>query len=543
MLLLAPFAILILGMFGLALCLWRRVPYAGLVAVFSAAGAWLTALSWSFRLPLDFGLSAWPFGGAGAAGLVLRLDGLGWILAMAHLSLSVIIFLTGFARPGGQRIRVRMAVLLLTYAGLAVLMSHDLVTRLFAWTGLDLIVFVVYALLARGATLPPQVVRQLSFNAVASALVILGALSAHPEARLDQIELVAGNATSAGFFLAAAAFRLGLFPLHIGVPLAAEVRQGLSVQLRLVPALTGLEMLCRLTGAGFGPDAQLWVSILGVAAAWVGAIQVWNSLTARDALPSLIIAFSGFATIASQWAGLAAVVTLALSLVLGAGLMFLSQGLDSQRRWLTIFPAVGLATLVGVPGTPGFLALIELSSAARAAPGQLWIWLAACSGAWILMGAGLWRVLTWPSEPLHGGRAGLSLYVAGLSVAGVLVVVSGVGSQVLGLVTGVETFELTGADAPALIVAAGLAAVIVGAGFGLWRQENLVRVFSEGAARSAPGAVFVSVIRFDGLFRLIWWGLTAFSRLVGASIRLLEGAGGPFWVIAFIVAVALAFRP
>lgn len=544
MLLLAPFAILTLGMLGLALCMWRRIPYAGLVAALSAAGAWLTALSWSFRIPMSLTLSTWSASIRGVAmGLTFDLDGLGWILAMAHLSLSMLVFLTGFSRPGGQRIRVRLAALLLTYAGLAVFLSHDLVTRLFAWTGLDVVVFVVYALLARGATLPPQAVRQLSFNAMASGLVILGALSAPPELRFGQIELLATQTTSAGFFLAAAAFRLGLFPLHVSVPQAAEVRQGLSVQLRLVPALAGLELLGRLTVAGFNPDVRLWVSLLGAAAAWVGAVQVWNSVTARDALPSLVIAFSGLAAIVSQWAGLAAVVTLALALTLGAGLIFLSRGFDAQRRWLTVFSALGLASLVGVPGTPGFLVLIELAGAVRAASGLAWVWLAVFCGAWIVLGAGLWRVLTWPAEPLQGGVLGLSLYVVGAAIAVVSTLVAGVGSQVFSAMTGLTAFELTARDAPDLILAAGLAALVVGLGFALWRAENLVRAFSEGWSRSGPVMILGSLAHFDPPLRAIWWILTAFSRLVGAGVLILESAGGPFWVIAFIVAVALAFRP
>ncbi len=544
MLLLAPFAILLLGMLGLALCLWRRIPYAGLVVALSASGAWLAVLGWSLRLPMSMQLSSWPDAFRGlAAGLTLELDGLGWILAMAHLSLSLLIFLTGFTRPGGQRIRVRLAALLLTYAGLAVFLSHDLVSRLYAWTALDAVVFVVYALLARGATLPPQVVRQLSFNAVASGLVILGALSAPPELRFGQIGLAASYPTAAGFFLAAAVFRLGLFPLHVSVPQAAEVRQGLAVQLRLVPALAGLELLCRLTIAGFSPDAHLWVSVLGAAAAWIGAVQVWNSLTVSDALPSLVIAVSGLAAVASQWAGLTAVVTLALAMTLGGGLLFLSRGFDPQRRWLTVFPALGLAALVGVPGTPGFLVLVELAGAARAISGWAWLWLIVIGGAWVILGAGLWRVLTWPAEPLHGATVGLALYVTGVALATLTILFVGIGPQVLSSITGIAEFELTARDAPDLILAAGLAAIVVGLGFGLWRAENIVRAFGEGWSRSGPGMVGASLLRFDGPLRLIWWSLTAFSRLVGAGVAILEGAGGPFWVIAFIVAVALAFRP
>ncbi len=544
MLLLAPFAILLLGMLGLALCLWRRIPYAGLVVGLSAAGAWLAALGWSLRLPMSMQLSAWPDAFRGlATGLTLELDGLGWILAMAHLSLSLLIFLTGFTRPGGQRIRVRLAALLLTYAGLAVFLSHGLVTRLFAWTALDAVVFVVYALLARGATLPPQAVRQLSFNAMASGLVILGALSSPPELRFGQIGLAASYPTAAGFFLAAAVFRLGLFPLHVSVPQAAEVRQGLAVQLRLVPALAGLELLCRLTIAGFSPDARLWVSLLGAVAAWIGAVQVWNSLTVSDALPSLVIAVSGLAAVASQWAGLTAVVTLALAMTLGGGLLFLSRGFDPQRRWLTIFPALGLAALVGVPGTPGFLVLVELAGAARAISGLAWLWLIVIGGAWVVLGAGLWRVLTWPAEPLHGATIGLALYVTGVALATLTILFTGIGPQVLSTVTGIAEFELTARDAPDLIVAAGLAAIVVGLGFALWRAENIVRAFGEGWSRSGPGVVGASVLRFDGPLRLIWWSLTALSRVVGAGVAILEGAGGPFWVIAFIVAVALAFRP
>lgn len=543
MVLLAPFAILVLAMLGLALCLWRRLPYAGLVAALGVGGAWLSALSWSFQLPLRFSLSEWPFAQVGAAGLVLRLDGLGWITAMAHLSLSLLIVLTGFARPGGQRIRVRMAALLLIYAGLAVFLAEDLLTRLFAWSGLDLIVFVVYALLARGEALPLQAVRQFSFNALASGLVILGVVIAQPITGQVAIGSASASPWTAILFVAAAAFRLGLFPFHVGVPMAAETRQGLAVLLRLVPALAGFEWLFRLTGPGFAPDVRLWITALGVIAAWVGSVQVWNSVTARDTLPSLVVAFSGIAALASQGGGLPALVPLALALTLGAGLLFLAHGFDAHRRWLTVFPAVGLAALTGVPGTPGFLVLTEMAGAARALSGMAWLVVGAGVVAWVVLSAGLWRVLVWPAEPLQGGRVGLGLHVGGLTLGVVLVLFTGVASSLLSIVTGIKTFELSEADAPNLIAAAGLSLIIVGLGFGLWRAENITRSALDQWSRTGVAALVGPALRWDGLFRLIWWILAGLSRLVGAGVAVLEGAGGPLWVLAFIVAVALAFRP
>ncbi len=541
MFLLAPFAILSLGMLGLALCLWRRIPYAGLVAMLTAIGAWLAVMSWSLRLPLSLSLSTWPAAfSSRQIGLTFTVDGLGWVMAMTHLSLSIIIFLTGFARPGGQRIRVRMAALLMTYAGLAVFLSQDVVTRLFAWTGLDLIVFLVYALLARGDALPPQAVRQLTFNALSSGLVLVGAISA---GSAGNESLVTSSATTSTLMLAAAAFRLGLFPLHVALPGPAEVRQGLAVQLRLVPALAGFEWLCRLTGSGFNPDVGVAVSLLGIFAAWTGAVQIWNSVNARDALPSLVIAASGIAAIASQWVGLTALITLALTLALGGGLLFLSRGMDRQRRWLNVIPFFGLAALLGLPGTPGFLVLTEIASAVRTTSGLAWLWLLACGSAWIVVGAGLWRVLSWPAEPLQGARVGLGLYVAGGVIAALIILTTGIGAAALSALTGVRTIELTPGDAPDLILAAGFAALITGLSFLLWRSENVLRLVVEGWSRSGPGVLIGSIFRSDGPVRMVWWLVASVSRLVGAGVMILEGTGGPFWMIAFIVAVALAFRP
>jgi hypothetical protein len=166
-------------------------------------------------------------------------------------------------------------MLLLTFAGMAAIFSDNLLTIIMAWAGLDLIYFLVLVLLGRSEGVELQAVLNLAFNVAGMLLAVGAALLISRESTALSLREAALSARSTLLITLAAVFRLGLFPLHLALPAEANIRQGLGTVLRLIPAAVALEVMARLAQFGFAPEARFWLTLFALAAALVGAAQLW----------------------------------------------------------------------------------------------------------------------------------------------------------------------------------------------------------------------------------------------------------------------------
>ncbi len=174
---LIPLIILLLGTGVLLLGLlprFERTDVVASVSVFLALAA-LGLLAPLGALPASATLSAWGPKALLPLGLALRIDPLNWLFGLAMLVVTLAALLTGVARPGGRRLTVRGAMLLLTFAGLAAVFSDNLLTLIMAWAGLDLIYFIVLVASGQSEGLELQAVLNLGFNVAGTLLAVGGA--------------------------------------------------------------------------------------------------------------------------------------------------------------------------------------------------------------------------------------------------------------------------------------------------------------------------------------------------------------------------------
>ncbi len=149
MLPLIPLLILVLGVGALALGFLPRFERTDVVA---SAAVLLALVALGLLpplrlLPVAATLSAWGPPVLLPLALTLLVDPLSWVFGMGILTLTLATLLSGVARPGGRRLFVRGAMLLLALAGLAAVFSDTLLTIILAWAGLDLIYFIVLVVL------------------------------------------------------------------------------------------------------------------------------------------------------------------------------------------------------------------------------------------------------------------------------------------------------------------------------------------------------------------------------------------------------------
>ncbi len=536
----APLAVLGIGMMGLGFCLARRLPYVGQVTALTIAGAWAAHLALLFVLPSVWPLSIWAAPGIEAGEttrtLLFRLDPAAWWLGFVHLSVVFAASLTGFARKGGQRLRIRMAALLLAFVGLPVFAANTLVTLVLAWVGLDLVVLTVLLLIARGEGLAMQATRAVTVNALSTLCLVLAAFDLASVAAPSTLAAAAARPLAASLLTIAMVLRIGLFSLSSLVPGDALSRPGLSVVLRIVPALVTFGLAFRLAELGVPAQAGPWLAVLAAAVALIGAVRVWNSVELRQSLAGLVIVQGGVAVGAVVAQAPFAVSACAVTLGLGGAAVYLSNGYDPARRWLIIPAVVGAAAFGALPGTSGFSAWHPIVGGLVRVPVWGWLTLISLWVAQVLVMAGLARMLVWPGEPLEGGVAVLPAYLSGLGFPVLGLLLAGLaGPWAAGFVGGMTATGFAWDD-PTLYLALGLIVLAVPPAYLLWRSEEWVRSYLDPTLSLVP----------LGWVAWLWrpvraLGIALSVALQGGS-RILEGDGALLLALAVMLALSVVFR-
>jgi formate hydrogenlyase subunit 3/multisubunit Na+/H+ antiporter MnhD subunit len=489
-------------------------------------------------LPARAVLSRWQPLPLTGVSLALEVDTLSWLFALGLLSVALAALVTGLSRPGGRRVGTRLTMLLLASAGLVAVFSENLLTRVLAWALLDAVCFLALLFLAEADGLEPQAVLNLALNSAGTLLAVAAAVlisRTSPDLSLRDAAL---TPQSTLLITLAAVFRLGLFPLHLGLPTEINIRQGLGALLRLVPATVALETVSRLAVFGFAPALRPWLSVFGVAAALAGAARLWNIRDPRQGLAYLLISQSGVALLAGLWGGQQAslwVAAVVLALLLGSALIFLSNGHDEQRPVESALPLLGAAALVGAPLTVGFYGFGSLFAALLAGGPLAWLVLLGVVAAQVLLAAGLLNAVFWPGQPMSGEPFLVAAYWGGLSLLAVLLLITGLFGSALAGALGVAGVGVLGFAGFGSIAAALLVALTAGGGFALWRYQDLVRASS---AEVVSGAL-ASLTRLDWLYRFVWTGVRGAGTAVDGLAAVLEGEGAILWTLVAGVVVWL----
>lgn len=388
---------------------------------------------------LSFGPLAYRLGEWGApVGIELRLDGLS--AAFLLTTLAVVLAATvqadavlrSSADPAaslspraveGPQARSFWPLWLLLWAGLnALFLSADLFN---IYVALELVGLSGVALVATAGGLPAlrAAMRYFFANIAASLVFLTGvALVYHTVGTVDlallRARVTPGPTLSTALALMSAglALKAALFPLHAWLPTAhATAPAPVSALLSALVVKAPVYLLLRLWLDTFQPLASdSAITFLGT----LGAVgMVWGSSQAiRSERLKVLVAYSTVAQIglllaafpivahAQAWAG---IVFLAVGHALAKAAMFLAAGgivlahghdrLSEMTGFGARQPictyAFGIAgmSLVGIPGTAGFLGKWLLSTAGLSGGADPWVVLVALSA--LLTAAYVWRVL------------------------------------------------------------------------------------------------------------------------------------------------------
>jgi len=311
--------------------------------------------------------------------------------------------------------------------------------------------------------------------------------------------------------------------------------------LRLIPAGVALETLSRLALYGFPASVRPWLVVFALAAALVGALQLWNISDPRRGIVYLVISQSGVALVGGLLGGTTGALTLtatALALLLGGSLIYLSAGHDEQRPWPTGWALLGAAAIAGVPLTVGFLGVGRLYADLLAAGGWGWLALAVLLISQSIMVAGLLYARFWPGQPLEVEPALVAAYFGGLSLPAVLLVLTTVFTTIPGPIVLFQSLGLIGFSGFGSLAALVLVALTLGAGALLWRYDTPIRE----RAGAIAGLPLAALGQLNWVYRVVWVIIRAAGSLVDNLRAVLEGEGAILWALVAGVLVWLLLR-
>ena len=366
---LLPILILLGGAFAVLLCRIARFMHydavASAAALLALAAIALLAVP---DLPVrETLISSWQPTSVFGTPVALRVDRVGWLIALVAILACGATALAGVAYPGQRRFAPR-ALALGTTAGLvAAAFSANVLTLALAWGLFD--AFFVIAVLMHGdeSSAGRRAAFTVGFNIAATLCLWIAALAINQENESQYWHLTHLSEQASQFLALAAVLRLGLYPFSQWLPAEREDAPGRVVLLYVLPPLAGLHLLIRMASVDAPPlaPAAIWLAALSVLAG--GALSWWRG-GSRDALPYLSLSTLGTVVLA----GVAARPPITPQAVLSSGAiswalaivtLSLNHGFHRRALWWSFGQALAVATLIGIPASAGFAVRTSLASA------------------------------------------------------------------------------------------------------------------------------------------------------------------------------------
>lgn len=420
-------------------------------------------------------------------------------------------------------------------AGLMALWGENLLTVLIAWVGFDL----AWGLGALAAGLSVRrAVLGAGLNGLATLALWVAALMVEPTMGGFSWRLLLPTGVSYQFLVLAGLLRLGLYPLHLALPL--ERGRGLpgAVPLALGPLL-GWGLLARLATVSGGLQTWPWVEGWAALALLAGGVLAWTRQDAAGGWPWAAMAAAGAVLWASIGAGEAALLPLAgggAAWVLGVSLLALDRGLARPAPWRSIPALVGGLALIGAPLTMGLYSTAYVTRLI-AADFSLLRLLAFVLGQGLLIAAVLQRLLRPAADEESPGPLFEAAYWAGIALPLLVALIGGFFPRLLAparpALSMLRLLALPGIVGWLL----WLVGVAVGGALS-WLMLRLRRQWE-----TARGLAH-DFLRLEWLYGLALDSTAQVTAFLGAVADVLEGPGAILWALAifFLILQALVRR-
>ncbi len=546
-----PMVVLLAGALALLLLMRAAGPRnRSPLALLIIGVAFLVLLFLARDLPAEGTISRWrPFF---ESDLAYHVDGLAFLFAALMALVGLATIAPGLGRSEELEGPSYPALLALLAAGFSFVFSANLITLGLSWVIFDLTF--LWALAASDPSGSKKMTsRILNLGCLAclsllAAALLLGDSSLSLRSSYIPALSEANVSTSVfGLILLAALVRVGLYPLHLWIPIGIEAGLAARSLLHLVPASAGLYLLVRLSAwAGVGAPYGQVLSIAGSLAFLIGALLAWAEDDPGKSLSFIMISQVGYAV--TSFSIVESPTTLVvlwpiLNLVFCLGLLFLSQerGLGNPVRailkpWFRAAPGLAIASLTGVPLTLGFVGRWHLYHSLLTAPHLALLALSLLAEAFLFAALlRMWSasINTFPSEPVYE-----RLFMIGAALFAAPILILGLHPPVLSPLMEPVSFPTLASLLGSTTIGqwATLFLVLMG-GYLLHRYRQ--RVFDPFEPFWLKLTTTLRLEWFYGLLRQIVDGVAGALRIAG---RVSEGGGYLSWIAVVGLLVLLFLR-
>ena len=526
MLILLPIGLLLIA--ALVITIQQRTrPKFGtswLIAASASIAAWLAILAMRLRLPTTLSLLSWDNIDTGLQGqFSFRLDYQSWPYVLALLTITLAVILTGAARTRYDSTPQSWAAsLMITALGLIALQSGSSLTLMASWALVDLLELIFLLRLEDASQFTFRILTSYAVRMVSILLIFLGTIigwQSFPNFDITQIPQRA-----AFFFLLAAGFRLGVFPLNLPFLQEPGMRRGAGNILRLAPVASSLMLLARLPENVIPSGLQGWTwlfyALLAIAALYA-AFRWLSSTDEIEGRPFWIVAWASLAVVSVLNGEPQASLAWGLALILPGSLFFLYFPRVQRMNFLLFF---GLIGLIGIPYTPlasGWVGLVGNGL-------TIWTFLFLITHAIMIFG-------TFNRMVQPGGEVGaLETWARIAYPLGFILLIQAI--LILGLVGWPGSLTMGTWWLPAASLLLVIGAIILIRRYGieppyiqLPASSGLSRILGWIIPRLEP------IFRLEWVYRVILWFYNLFGRILHVFSTILEGQGGVLWTILLLV--------
>lgn len=501
----------ILGLTALALLIMRFALPAFRFSWLTAAGgallAWVSMFFWQMAMPSRLQFPLWQPVGIFRQSPSFVLDGVSWAFALSVVTVGLGVIVTSVARENFPGTLGWVGVLALTAIGVLAVTADNPLTLVLLWAAIDLTEFVAQMRFVEEPRLSERAV--ISFASRVTGILILlwaGMVSAAEGSALDFLS----PPPRAGLYLAAAAaFRLGILPLHLPYASESSFRRGFGTTLRVVSAGSSLILLARVPLGGVESPVTPYLILLVAAAALYGG---WMWLRSPDELagrPFWLIGMGALAVASALRGDPLGATAWSCALMLSGGALFL---VSAESRWQD------KALLIGAWGVSALPFSLTASGWVNAGS-RFWYVVPFLLAAQVMLLAGYLRMSR--RIPQRAGFENQPIWAKNVYPFGIYVILLTV------LLLGVFGWE--GARQTGNWMASLLASLLT---LGLMRLAVRVRALNPVRVhwvRSAEAA-WLEVV-----YRTLWEIYRSLRRFIALFSNVLEGESGVMWTLLFLV--------
>lgn len=481
--------------------------FAWLTAAGGALLAWGSMFFWQAGMPAQIRFPLWQPENIFRQSPSFVLDGISWAFAFSVVTVGLSVIVTSVARENFPGLLGWVGVLAMTAIGVLAVTAGNPLTLVLLWAAMDLTEFIAQMRFVEEPRLSERAV--ISFASRVTGILILlwaGMVSAAEGAELNFLS----PPPRAGLYLVvAAAFRLGILPLHLPYASESSFRRGFGTTLRTVSAGSSLILLARVPLSGIESPITPYLILLVAAAALYGG---WMWLRSPDELagrPFWLIGMGGLAVAAALRGNPIGATAWSCALMLAGGALFL---VSAESRWQD------KALLIGAWGASS-LPFSLTASGWVSQGGRFWYAVPFLIAAQVMLLAGYIRMSR--RAPQRSGFENQPIWAKNVYPFGIYVILFTI--LLLGW------FGWEGALQTGNWVAALFAALLTL--FLLWlavrvRALNPVRAHW---VRSAEAAWL------DAVYQTVWETYRALRRLTALFSSVLEGESGVMWTLLFLV--------